>query len=391
MALTEPGGSAVFTRKLGLRLALGWVAALTAWVGRGFLSSDLPLPLSVGILATIVVVILVCSSGVVAQAERLARVLGDPYGTLILSVTIALIEVVLIAAVMLGPGSHPTIARDSIMAVTMIIMNLVVGAAILIRLRNAPKTYANRLGVSRYLGFIAVLQLVAFVLPDSVTDGGQYSPVQMGVAAVFAAGLYGVFLALQVGPWKAAFQEPPGSTPPKRYGGPGTESALPRHPQILTVMKANVRELALRTVALVALMIPVIYLSDSMAHQLDYLVAAVGAPVALSGLLIAVIVFLPETLTTFAAARMGEAQRASNLTHGALLSTMGITIPVVFTVSLLSGAPALTGETSLNLVFLAVTLILSLLTFRGRNQTALMGWAHIGLFAFYLGSLFIPG
>jgi Ca2+:H+ antiporter len=73
-------------------------------------------------LIVIIAVILICAFGVVTEAEHLANRLGDPYGSLVLTISICLIEVILIAAVLLGPGDHATIARDSVMAVSMIIL-----------------------------------------------------------------------------------------------------------------------------------------------------------------------------------------------------------------------------------------------------------------------------
>lgn len=385
--MTDAKPPPVFSKKLIGRLALGWLAGVVATLFSGFFQSEMPYPLAVATLLALVLVIVVCSVGVVVQAEALARLLGDPYGTLILSVSIALIEVILIAAVMLGPGIHATIARDSIMAVTMIIMNLIIGVAILLRLRHAPEAPANRQGVARYLGFIAVLQLVAFYLPNYVGADGEYRPAQMALAGLFSFVLYAVFLYLQMGPWSSSFQEVEG---PDLKGLDEAASVLPRHEKIGPVLAANRGEVAGRTLALVLLMIPVVVLSNDMAYQLDRLVSAAGAPVALSGLLIAAIVFFPETLTTFRAARRGEPQRVSNLTHGALLSTMGITIPVVFGLGLAASLPVVTGESSVNLLFLAATLLLTLVSYKGKVQTRSMGIAHITLFALFFGSLFLP-
>src|SRR5690606_7335126 len=115
-------------------------------------------------LAVIVVVILICAFGVVHEAEHLARRLGDPYGSLVLTLSIALIEVVLIAAVMLGPGEHSTIARDSVMAVSMIILNAVIGLSLLVGgLANGGMRY-NRTGTSTYLGMLIVLASLAFAV-----------------------------------------------------------------------------------------------------------------------------------------------------------------------------------------------------------------------------------
>src|SRR5690606_34622711 len=118
---------AVLTNRAVGRLGLGWGAVAVLTLFGDLLDPPVPAPLLVGALVAVVGVILVCAFGVVHEAEELARRLGDPYGSLVLTLSIVLIEVILIAAVMLGPGDHATIARDSVMAVSMIILNAVVG------------------------------------------------------------------------------------------------------------------------------------------------------------------------------------------------------------------------------------------------------------------------
>src|SRR5699024_9681995 len=121
----------VLTPAAIIRLVLGWGGFLALTLAGGALDGDLSTPVLFTVLGLIVAVILASATGVVTEAEHLAEKLGDPYGTLVLTLSIVLIEVILISAVMLGPGEHATIARDSVMAVSMIILNLVVGLALL--------------------------------------------------------------------------------------------------------------------------------------------------------------------------------------------------------------------------------------------------------------------
>jgi len=125
-----------------------------------------------------------------------------------------------------------------------------------------------------------------------------------------------------------------------------------------------------------------------MASLLDDGLHRLGAPVALSGILIALIVFLPETITTIRAAFIGEIQRVSNLCHGALVSTVGLTIPAVLTIGLLTGQTVVLGESPVNLALLAVTMLLSVTSFLGRKTTALHGGAHLMVFVLYALAVF---
>ena len=216
------------------------------------------------ILAGLVLIIASCAFGVVRQAEAIARRLPDPYGTLVLTLAIVLIEVVLISAVMLGPGQHATIARDSVMAVMMIILNLVVGLALLIAGTRHAAPRLNRVGMSVYLALLVVLLAIAFVFPALVGDNGSYTPGQAALIATLTTVLYAFFLFRQMGRQRHDFQEPHHLEETPRPS-PGSELTMS---QLLTKYR---RELTGRTVLLVALVVPIVLLSHGLADVLDRL------------------------------------------------------------------------------------------------------------------------
>lgn len=127
---------AILTTPVILRIIVGWATVLVLKVASGLIDPAMSSPLLAPTLAGIVAVIAYCAFGVVQQAEHLAKRLGDPYGSLILTLSIVIIEVILISAVMLGPSDSSTIARDSVMAVSMVILNLVVGLSLLLGAHN---------------------------------------------------------------------------------------------------------------------------------------------------------------------------------------------------------------------------------------------------------------
>ncbi|HWU30813.1 MAG TPA: calcium:proton antiporter [Microbacterium sp.] len=348
------------------------------------LDGDLPAWLLWLLLGGIVAVITVSAFGVVTEAEHLAHRLGDPYGTLVLTISIAAIEVILIAAVMLGPGEHTTIARDSVMAVSMIIMNLVIGIALLVGGLRHRRLRANPTGVSLYLGMLIVLLSAAFALPALIGSEGAYDPAQAVPLVLLTVGLYAFFLLRQMGAQRTDFQETADD------GDAASSSSSPdavRAP-IGAVLVEHRAELTARTLLLIAMVLPIVLLSHDMATLLDEGLDRLGAPVALSGILIAMIVFLPETITTIRAALGGEMQRVSNLCHGALVSTAGLTIPAVLTIGLLTGQHVLLAESPVNLLLLGMTLLLTMATFLGRRLTALHGAAHLFVFVLYGMSVF---
>ena len=351
------------------RLISGW----GAFVIVQFLPPGLPVwPLLIAIIAVIVV----CAFGVMEQAEHLARRLGDPYGTLVLTISIVTIEVILISAVMLGPGEHTTIARDSIMAVSMIILNLVLGAALLVGGLRHKEMTPNHDGVSAYLAMLMALGTVAFVLPAVIGVDGSYTTAQAVPVIVLTIGSYVFFLWRQMGAQATDFQEP------------GVVAAAGR-PPVGEVIAEHRAELLSRTGLLLLMAIPIVLLSHTMAELLDVGLTRLGAPVALTGIIIAAIVFLPETITTLRASWLGEIQRVSNLTQGALVSSVGLTVPTVLLIGLLTGQTVVFAESPANLMLLAVTALLSASVASGTRVGAVHGVAHLMVFAMYVLSVFV--
>ncbi|MGW9551080.1 calcium:proton antiporter [Citricoccus zhacaiensis] len=408
---TSQGSSpvrSILTPAALVRLGVGWGTFLALALSGPLLEPPLPGPLLIIALAVIVGVILLCSFGVVHEAEHLARRLGDPYGTLVLTLSIVLIEVVLIAAVMLGPGEHATIARDSVMAVSMIILNAVIGLSLLVGgLRHGGLAH-NRTGASAYLALLVPLAAMALALPAVIGRNGAYTQGQEIPIIVLTLALYVFFLVRQMGPQASDFREVDAgpasttvsapvagagtmvstSTPAGPTATTGTFTTAPAAPSIRDTLTRHRGEIIARVALLVATVLPIVLLSHDMAALLDDGLERLGAPVALSGVLIAMIVFLPEAITSVRAALGGEIQRVSNLCHGALVSTVGLTIPAVLIIGLLTGQDVVLAESPANLLLLGVTLLLSVTTLAARKVTALHGAAHLVVFAVYGIALF---
>ena len=375
---------AVLTPAATTRLGVGWVAVLLATLASPLLQPPVPAPLLIGTLAVIIGVILLCAFGVVREAEALAHRLGDPYGTLILTLSIVAIEVVLIASVLLGPGDHTTIARDSVMAVSMIILNLVVGVCLVVSGLRYGNLSPNRVGTSGYLVMLVALVMAGFALPAAIGTDGAFGSGQAIVVAALTIGLYALFLWRQMGAQAEDFREVPGMPPARSsdVAERAEESAAARRP-VGRVISEHRTELLARTVLLVATVLPIVLLAQHMAVLLDDGLGRLGAPVALAGVLIAMIVFTPETLTAVRAALGGEMQRVVNLCHGALVSTVGLTIPTVLVISLLTGQRVVLAESPANLLMLAVTLTVSAIAASSPRMGTIHGAVHLMLFAVY--------
>lgn len=236
--------------------------------------------------------------------------------------------------------------------------------------------------MSAYLALLVVLLGVAFALLGLIGDNGAYTPGQAVMISVLTIALYVFFLYRQMGPQRGDFQEVVDAD----FASDSVTAADEHQSQtsVLEVIATHRSEVVSRAVVLLLTVIPIVLVSHDMAAFLDEGLDRIGVPVALSGILIAVIVFLPETVTAVRAAYVGEIQRMGNLCHGALVSTVGLTIPAVLTIGLFNGQTVLLAESPANLVLLAITIVLSIATFFGGKVTALHGGAHLMVFVLYM-------
>jgi Ca2+:H+ antiporter len=374
---TTRNARAFITASDVFRIVLGWSAFGVLLLMHPLLAAPVATPLLIAALLGIVAVILVCAFGVVKQAEALAHRLGDPYGSLVLTLSIVLIEVVLISAVMLGPGEHATIARDSVMAVSMIILNLVIGLALVMGgIRHRGMAH-NRRGTSAYLTMLVVLGFLAFGLPALIGRDGSYTVAQEIPVIVATVVLYGFFLFRQMGPRATDFTEiDERVASARRDADAGSDG-------IRAILSAHRTEVLVRTGVLIVAVIPIVLLSHDMAALLDDGLGRLGAPAALAGVLIAAIVFLPESITAVRAALAGEIQRVINLCHGALVSTVGLTVPTVLVIGMLVGQDVVLAAAPPELLVLGATLVLTVTTFAARRVTAVHGAVHLAVFATY--------
>jgi len=365
-----------------IKLAVAWGVVLVFMLG-GPTWLHAPIDPVVAVIAFIVifVTILVAAFGVVHEADYLAHQLGEPYGTLILTLSIVSIEVILIAAVLLGPGENPTIGRDSIFAVMMIILNLVMGICLLLGGRRFGEQEYNSQGALAYISMTLLLGGIGLILPNTLSSGdGTFLPAQAMAFALLTMVLYAAFLLMQTRAYRRYFIQPDlGSlTIPLDDGGTPTEHA--------PVDRGGV---VIHSVLLVALMLPIVLLAHDLALVIDFGIAAVGAPLALGGVLIAIIVFTPESITAIKAALDNQLQRSINLCLGAFVSTVGLTVPAVLIVGLVTGKRVVMGVTPSETVLLLLTIGLTTLTFLGQRASALQGTLHLTLFAVFGVLLFV--
>ena len=346
-------------------------AVLFLAFGRSWLA-DLSNPLWFSfIFAWLFLVILISAFLVVRHAEKLAAMLGEPLGTLILTLAVTGMEVAIIAAVMATGEGNSTVARDAMFAVVMIVLNGMIGLSLLLGgLRHHEQTY-NLLGANAFLAVIVPIAVLGLVLPNFTVSspGPTLSPFHAVFLSAMSIGLYGVFLGIQNVRHRDYFTLPHSDEAAAAEVGPehsGTWHAI----------------------WLLAYLIPVVILAKQIAVPIDYAISVFNAPLALGGLLVAVLVLSPESLAATRAALANQLQRSVNILLGSVLATISLTIPAVLTIGLITGKPIVLGLNAANMTLLLLTLVVSMLTFAIDKTNVLLGAVHLLLFFAYLMLIF---
>ncbi|MDE1993140.1 MAG: calcium:proton antiporter [Rhizobiaceae bacterium] len=372
MATIRPMGFARLMRQEWF-LAISILTSLIVFTFENTLFEQLSNPIWLAIVFFVLFgAVLGSALSVVRHADHLAEELGEPYGTLILTLAITSIEVMAISAVMLHGANNPTLARDTLFAVVMIILNGMVGLSLLMGAWHRPEQSHNMQGANTYLGVIVPLATLSLVMPSFLhTVGGPHpsAPRQM-ILGVISVGLYGIFLMLQAGRHHRYFAEETETTTSHR------KHAAARGPILL------------HTVLLFAYMIPVVYLVEQLARPIDYVIETLQAPVAFGGVVMAVLVATPEAISAVRAAVANHLQRSINIFLGSVLSTIGLTVPAMLVVSYIFGHPVVLGLQGNDLVMLVLTLAVSIITFSSGRTHVMQGAVHLVLFLAYILLIF---
>lgn len=357
-----------------------WAGALTSVVfftiGANWISDAASPWVTAALFLWLFAVMLWSAFSVVHHADGLAALLGEPYGTLILTLAVITIEVALISAIMLTGDAQPALARDTMMAVIMIVLNGLVGTALLIGgIRHREQNF-NLQGARAFLAVLIPLATVSLILPRFTisTDAPTYTAFQAGLFAAITVALYGTFLALQTSRHRGFFMQP-------EDGGAATD---PAHGNFTP------RSVVYHACFLVLTMVPIVLLSKKLALLIDHGIEITSAPAALGGVLVALLVLTPEGLAALHAARANQLQRSVNICLGSALATIGLTVPAVLAIATWSGKTVVLGLDNTDMVLLVLTLLLSMLTFGGVRTNMLQGAVHLTVFLVYLVLVFEP-
>ena len=312
---------------------------------------------------------------VVRHADGVAEVIGEPYGTLVLTLSVTAIEVTSISAVMLHGANNPTLVRDTLFSVIMVILGGMAGVSLLIGGWKHKEQSYNLQGANSYLGVIIPLAVIALIFPNytMTTAGPTLSSVQQIFVTIVSAGLYGTFLILQTGRYRGYFT--------------AEAPAIPA-PAIAVHNDDHPPSLARHAILLIFYLLPIGLLAEELARPIDYMIETLHFPAELGGVIIAIIVATPEAIGATRAALTNQMQHAVNIFLGSVLSTIGLTVPLMLLISDLTHHVVFLGLSGANNVLLLLTLAVSVVTFASGRTNVLQGAVHAVLFAAFLLLIF---
>ena len=312
----------------------------------------------------------------VHHAEVVAHKLGEPFGTLVLTISITVIEVGLIVTLMLGgEADKAALPRDTIFAAIMITCNAVLGLCVLIGGLRYHEQAFNVLGANSALAVLIALTTLSLVLPTftSSSAGPTYTTAQLIFAALTSLVLWSSFLFIQTIHHRDYFLPVHNTADEDSHAPPPT-------------LRLAWTSFALLLVTLGA----VVGLAKVVAHGFEAALATAGAPKEVMGIVIAVLVLLPETWAAARAAHANRLQSSLNLALGSALSSIGLTIPAVAVTSTVVGLPLMLGLDSKELVLLVLTFLVASITLVSGRTHALLGAVHLVIFAAFLFLAFVP-
>ena len=327
-----------------------------------------------GTVAVIIVAVVLAGAVLAAvhHAEVVAHRVGEPFGSLVLAVAVTIIEVALIVTLMASGGKDSaSLARDTVFAAVMITCNGIVGLSLFAGAQRFGLISFNAEGTGAALATVTTLAVLTMVVPTFTTSaaGPEFSPGQLAFAAVASLALYAMFVSTQTIRHRDFFL-------PVSDEGQLLEDAHADPP----TTRATLFSLALLLLSLVA----VVGLAKVESPAIEASVAAAGFPPSFVGVVIALLVLLPETLAAVRAARRKRIQISLNLALGSAMASIGLTIPAIAIASLWLEGPLLLGLGPTQMVLLALTVVVSVLTVVPGRATRLQGGVHLVLLAAFI-------
>ena len=317
-------------------------------------------------------VIIYAAIGVVHHAELIAFKLGEPFGTMVLTFSAVTVEVIMIAAMMMNGDSDPTLARDTIFATLMILINALIGFVILVGgFRYGEQKY-NIKSSNSYLSMIVGIIGLGMFVPNLIKIEAYYTYQGFLILALLT--LYFFFIRMQ--------------SKEHNYYFTFKKLSDEEGHRIKTGDRKKINGIY-HTVMLLLTIVAISLLAENLAVFVDDGIAKLSMPDAVAGLLISIIIVTPEGITAIRAGLSNDMQRVINISLGSVLSTVSLTIPVVIIVGMLYGKEIILGLTVVQSGMIIISLLVSILTCKDGETNALQGFIHIILFIAFVLMIFL--
>ncbi len=329
------------------------------------------------VAAALIGVIILVSMRVAHHAEILAAKVGDPYGTMILTLSAVAVEV-LILAIIMQESTSPTLVRDTIYSAVMIDINGILGiAALLGGLRHGEQPY-NDDSARTYVVMILTAMGISMIVPEFIPEAKWHFYSIFTIGAMIA--LYALFLKMQVGPHSYFFS----------YRYPRTERKKPSAEQQVEAEEEDDEGPASYSIGVILVGVVIIgVLAEFMSAFLSNGLEGSGAPLALMAVVVATISAAPEIMTAMRSALRNRMQSVVNIAMGASLSTVILTVPVMEAIALYTGQPFIMAMTPVQTVMVFITLFAAAINLNDGETNAIEGMTHFILFATFLMLLFL--
>lgn len=303
----------------------------------------------------------------VHYAEVVAHKVGEPFGTLVLAIAVTVIEVAMIASMLLTKDNQNlAVARDTIFSVVMIVCAGLVGLCITVGAWKHRAQGFNMKGAAGALSAIIALTVLTMVLPTVTTPPADaFKPAQLIFVGFISLALYACFVFVQTVRHRDYFM-------PEDEDG-GADYAKPSLTQTIIAL-----------VILLICLIEVVLLAKCLSPTVEIMVTIAEMPKPVVGLVIAAFVLLPEGVAAIRAARRNKLQTSINLAYGSVIASIGLTIPVVAFISVLIGKTLILGLSGRDIVLLALTILLNIVTILTGRTNILQGSILLLVFASFL-------
>ena len=334
-------------------------------------------------LALLSGVVLMLSKSVAGHADRVSELIGQPYGTLVLTAAVMVIELSLVASTMLTGEANPTLARDSMFSVVMIALTGVTGICNVLsalrggvqkdgRIDTSQLAAPNQLGALTYFDLITTMCVLALVIPNfsrTTTEANFSTPVNV-VLSIVALGVYAVFLTAQIGRYSNLYIE-----------NDSTLTSTDASDAIEAEQEEEGLSLGLASILLVVGLLIVCLIAESMGKLIETGITDLGLPSSLAGVLVALLILAPEALNAIQAASHGEVQRSINTLYGSVVATVSLTVPAVLVLGEITHTDVILGLEPFEMVLLALTLML---VYPHARLTGIEGLMKIVIFVFWI-------